>query len=220
MGTGAREAPSWRAHLRAMLVAVHVVVVVLSAVPSPEGGMDRRAWDEPAVKVELAAWASRVGMEPRDFTARLWTLATRYDAALDVVLAPVRRYERWTGTAQNWKMFIAPHRFPARLRIEGRGALPAPWEVLYEARSDTATWMRATLDTERLRASIFRWSWPKYRATYRDGCKALAARVFAERADLVTVRCSLGRARTLSPEEARAGEVLDVTWGSPMELDR
>ena len=208
-----------RAHLRAVLVAVYVAVVVVSAIPSPEGGMDRRAWDEPAVQAELGVWADRSGVTAAVFTERLWSAAQAYQGALDVVLAPVRVVERVTGTSQNWKMFVAPHRFPSRLRIEARGA-DTPWEVLYEARSVEAAWMRATLDHERVRASVFRWSWPGYRGTYRKGCDALARRAFAERSDLATVRCSLGKSRTPSPDEVARGDVPAVRWSDTWRVSR
>jgi hypothetical protein len=208
----AAEPGAWSA-LRAVLVAVHVLVVVLSAVPSPEGGMDRRSWEEPTVRAEIGAWAERLGQPREAFTERLWSLAQGYSAGLDVVLAPVRRYERLTGTAQSWKMFVAPHRFPARLRIEARAGEDAPWESVYAARSDTADWMRDALDHERLRASVFRWSWPRYRTVYRHGCEALARRLFEERPELTTARCSLGRARSPSPEEVASGEVPEPRWG-------
>ena len=208
-----------RAHIRAALVALHAGVVVLSAIPSPEGGMDRRAWDEPAVQAEIGVWADRLGVERATFTERLWTVAARYQRGLDVLLAPVRVYERISGTSQNWKMFVAPHRYPSRLRIEARGADTA-WEVLYDARSDEAAWMRAPLDHERLRASVFRWSWPGYRGTYRKGCEALARRALAARPELSTVRCSLGKARTPSPDEVARGEAPAIRWGDTWRVSR
>lgn len=216
----ARSEPGIRAALRALLVTMHVLVVVLSAVPSPEGGMDRRSWEEPTVRAELKVWAQRLGQPEEVFKERLWGLAKGYSAGLDVVLAPVRRYERLTGTAQSWKMFVAPHRFPARLRIEARGAADADWERVYEARSEEATWMRRALDHERLRASVFRWSWPRYRTVYRHGCEALARKIFSERPDLSEVRCSLGRSRSPSAEELAQNEVPEVRWSDLHAVQR
>jgi hypothetical protein len=205
--------------VRAALVGLHVLVVVLSAIPSPEGGMDRKAWAEPAVRAELGVWADRFGMEHAAFTERLWGLASRYQGALDVVLAPVRVYERVTGTSQNWKMFVAPHRYPSRLRIEAR-ADDVAWERLYEARSDEAVWLREVFDHERVRASVFRWSWPGYRRTYRQGCESLARRLFMERSDLTVVRCSLGRARTPAAYEVARGEAAAVRWSDTWRVER
>jgi hypothetical protein len=207
------------ADVRAALVALHVVVVTLSAIPSPEGGMDRKAWAEPAVQAELGVWADRLGMERAAFTERLWGVASQYQDALDVLLAPVRVYERATGTSQNWKMFVAPHRYPSRLRIEAR-AEDTPWERIYEARSDDAVWRRDVLDNERLRASVFRWSWPGYRRTYRQGCESLARRILAERSDVTVVRCSLGRARTPAADEVARGDAVAVRWSDTWRVER
>ena len=34
------------------------------------------------------------------------------------VLSPFQPYYRYLGTAQSWRMFVAPHRYPARLHVE------------------------------------------------------------------------------------------------------
>lgn len=210
-----------RSQLRALFVAVHVAAIALSAVPSPEGGLSRANWNDPTVQGEMAAWSRVFGMKPEPFTDALYGVAVRYQEGLDVILWPVVRWERLTGTGQSWKMFIAAHRFPSRLRIEARPAASgsrraapaddAGWELLFEERSPDATWMAAAFDVERLRASIFRWSWPGYAKSGKRACAALALRAFAEDPARVEVRCRFLKVRSLSPDEAARGEHPEAT---------
>ena len=68
----------WWPQVRGALVAFHLVAITLSALPSPEGGMNRSQWSDPTVQAEFAAWAGRFGMAPKDFESRLWELAMVY----------------------------------------------------------------------------------------------------------------------------------------------
>ncbi len=213
-----RDDRGFRRQARAIGVAVHVGVVVLSAIPSPEGGLNRANWNEATVQAEIAPWAQRFEMPQGAFTDRLYTVARSYQDALDVVLTPVRVYERWTGTAQSWKMFVAADRWPKKLQVQIHG--DGPWETLYEARSEDATWMRGALDTERARASIFRWSWPAYRTTYADGCNALARVAFAARSEARELRCRFWKQRTASPEEVDAGRTPNGAWTNVVTVKR
>ena len=198
-------------HVRALLVTIHVTAMFISAIPSPEGGMDRKNWKDPTVQEELSAWASRFGMEEPAFEERLWTAAVAYQRGLDVLLGPVRRYERAVGSTQSWKMFIAAHRFPARMQLQVRGPTEA-WETVFEERSATARWHAEAFDQERLRSSIFRWSWPGYKKHWKRACETFADALFAERAAVTEVRCRFHKARSPSPDEARRGEQAEGTW--------
>ncbi len=199
-----------KSQLRAVFVAIHVAAIVLSAIPSPEGGLSRANWNDPTVKAEMASWSKVFGMQPEPFTDALYDVAVRYQEGLDVLLWPVVRWERLTGTGQSWKMFIAAHRFPSRLRVEAR-AEGADWDLLFEERNPEATWMSAAFDVERLRASIFRWSWPGYAKSGKRACATLALRAFAEDPTRADVRCRFLKARSPSPEEVARGERPEAT---------
>ncbi|MDP2317426.1 MAG: hypothetical protein Q8P41_31365 [Pseudomonadota bacterium] len=205
--------------MRAALVAFHLVAITLSGLPSPEGGLNRATWAEPTVQVEFAAWAKRFGMEQRAFEDALWEFANTYNRGYKQLLTPVKPYEDLIGSEQSWKMFIAPHRFPTKLEIAGRGA-GGEWGVLFLESSPTATWRADLLRLERLRSSIFRWGWPNYSSAWSKGCGGIAALAFADFPELDEVRCRFWKARTPSPEQARSGDLPVGQWTSPRLVRR
>lgn len=201
---------SWP-RVRAVLVTIHLVAITLSAVPSPEGGLNRKAWSDPTVQTEFKAWAGRLGMQPKDFEEKLWTAANAYQGALGTVLTPVEPYELVLGTEQSWKMFVAPHRFPTRLELATRTGDQA-WEVLFYESSPTARWHVEQLRLERLRSAIFRWGWPAYSSAFTKGCAAFARMAFDEDAARTEFRCRFWRAESPSPEEAASGDLPRGRW--------
>jgi hypothetical protein len=208
---------SWK-HVRAALLALHVVAVVLSALPSPAGGLNRKNWKDPTVQGELRAWAERFGMEQAAFEERIFGFAVAYQEGLDTLLAPVSAYEEWTHQAQSWKMFVAPHRFPARMQLQVEEA--GTWRTVFEERSGEHTWNATILGLERLRASIFRWSGPGFQKPWSQACDSFAARLFADFPDATAVRCRFHKVRSPSPEEARAGEPIEGAWVYPVLVRR
>jgi hypothetical protein len=104
-------------------------------------------------------------------------------------------------------MFVAPHRYPARLEIEidrGRG-----WETVYLGRSTEHAWLQPWLDHDRFRAAVFRYSWKHYRHP-RKQFADWAARLAAEEwPDATRFRLSFLRYKTPSPEQVRAGDLPD-----------
>ncbi len=199
--------------VRAAVVAFHLVAITLSALPSPEGGMNRATWADPTVQAEFAAWAGRFGMEPKVFEERLWELASSYGSGYRVLLTPVRPYENLVGSEQSWKMFVAPHRFPTRLEIAARPKGGA-WEVLFYESSPTATWRREVLRLERLRSAIFRWGWPNYATAWSKGCTAIAKLALDDFPKMDEVRCRFWKAKSPSPAEARKGDLPAGKWTS------
>lgn len=191
-------------HLRAAFIAFHVVAVLLAATPSTASALRRSAWDDPTVQAEFAAWAPRLGLDPATLADRLWGVAVGWNNARDRLLAPVAPYIEATGCVQSWQMFVAPHTFPTRFVIEEREDA-GEWRTLFVERDPEHRWMADALGVERLRASIFRWGWSSYAGAYRQACKGLAARRFAEAPGVTDVRCSFEKRRTPSAAEVRAG---------------
>jgi hypothetical protein len=204
-------------HLRALFVALHLALVTFTAMPSVGGGMNRQAWKQPTVQGEFRAWSERLGgwgldLPPDELEERAWTFAVAYEKGRGRVLDPFRWYFEVCGVWQSWKMFVAPHRFPARLEIEirrapadGAAARGGPWEVVYAARSDEHEWMREWLDHDRFRAAVFRYAWDHYKVTRRQFADWVAKRATVDFPDASQVRVSFVRYRTASPEEVRAG---------------
>ena len=151
-------------HLRAGFVAFHFAAMLLLAFPAPVGGLNRSAWSDPTVEAEMSGWAARFGMATKEFEDRLYAFALGYMSVRERVLRPFQRYADVTGTEQPWRMFIAPHRFPSKFRIE-TNLKPAPygeWQLLFEERDPEHAWHASYFAQERVRSELFRMSWPEY----------------------------------------------------------
>lgn len=206
-------------HLRAAFVLFHLGAIFVAGMPSTDAAMKPSAWKDPTVQAELAAWADRLGTPEPALEARLFELAGAWARGRRTLERPFAPYLALTATDQTWQMFVAPHMFPTRFEIavdRGDGA----WDTVFQERSETATWSRALLGTERLRASIFRWGWGAYASAYHKGCGALARRLFAEDAAVLGVRCRFWKARSPSPEEARRGAQPEGKYVYPHEVRR
>ena len=194
--------------LRALFVAGHLMAVVLGALPAPEGGMQRSAWQDATVQEELSTWAERLrslGMDLDDaaFQEGLWQVAVRFMQGREAVLAPFQPYYRLAGTHQSWRMFVAPHTHPARLHIdlrEGDG-----WRGLYLERDPELVWMGRVLDQDRTRSLLFRYAWPSYGKAWRELCDWLGRKAARDFPQAEQLRLRFWKQRTPSAAEVRAG---------------
>lgn len=190
-------------HVRAVLITAHLVAVVLMALPAPDGTYDRRAWKDPTVQRELAAWAETLGTPPAELEERLWTLSQSYMGARGAVLAPFGPYYEFCGTAQSWRMFVAPHLYPSALHIDVRE--DGTWRPVYVERDPHHRWLASVLDSYRFRSVTFRFCLPAYGEEFADFARWTADRARRDfpRADAVRVR--MHKVPTPTPDEARAG---------------
>lgn len=201
--------------VRAALIALHVFAVVAMAVPSPEGGLNRSAWKDPTVQGEFAAWTGRlnaVGVQvgQAELEEWAWGFAQGWERTRGAVLAPFMPYYRYCGTWQSWRMFVAPHRYPARLHIDVRRG--GAWEPVFVERSAEHTWRRHQLDHDRMRAAIFRYGWRHFRKAYNTFATWVAARAAEDFPDATEVRLRFWKYRTASPEEVRTGTEPEGSW--------
>jgi hypothetical protein len=201
-------------HLRAGLITLHLIAIVLVAIPAPVGGMDRSAWKDPTVQAEFSAWSARLGVSPKSLEDRVWSLANLEMGARDRITSPVWPYIDFTGTDQPWRMFVAPHRFPSRWQIQVRraGAAADDFETVFEERSREHRWREDFFRQERVRSGIFRYSWPEY--SYDAGllCDWSASRLFEEQPDVVEVRCRFYKAPSPSPEQVLSHTEPEGHW--------
>ena len=199
---------SWWPTVRAILVALHLTAITLMALPSPGAGLSKKAWADPTVQEEFAAWHSRLTSlgyagTSQEFQDQLWTVASSFQSARDGVLTPFEPYYRYAGTAQSWKMFVAPHRYPTRLHIDvdrGEG-----WVPLYVGRSDEFDWHREQFDHDRMRSVMFRYGWPQYRRNYGRFTKWVGRQVKEEDPTALKIRTRFFKYRTLGPEDTLNG---------------
>lgn len=209
-------ASRWR-HVVAACVLWHAVAITLDATPDTSAGLKRAAWKEATVQDEFAAWAGILGVPEPTLEEHLWTFAVGWSQTRSTLIAPLHRYLGWAHARQSWQMFVAPHTTPSRLQIQEQGAgsvdvrEDAAWTTLFEERDPEHAWMAGAFGVERMRASVFRWSWPGFEASYKRGCEALARLRFAE-SDTRAVRCRFYQVATPSPDQVLGGRAPQGKW--------
>ena len=206
----------------ALFLGYHLVAVTLRALPSPEPALDRSAWNDPSVRRELDAWASRLahlgieGTGPQ-LAERGAQLAERYIALRNRALVPFNAYYATCGTLQAWSMFQAPHRHPARLRIDlQRGGT---WQPIFRERDPRYAWLGEPLSDTRFRSVLFRLGWPYFRGELTRFADWVALRAAHDFPDAVGVRVLFERAETPTPAQARAGFHDAPVDDPPLERD-
>ncbi len=200
----------WLAHLRGLLVALHIIAVTLMALPAPGEGMFRAAWKDPTVQAEFAGWSGRLNqlgfaITPAEFEDRLWTIASAYTHIRDRVLEPFNDYYFTCGTIQSWRMFAGPQRYPVRLSIEVREA--DAWRTVYRQRDPEHAWLADKLDQYRFRPVLYRFGWYRYGGA-DEGLNGfgrwVARQAGRDFPNAGAIRVALYQQETPSPEQTRA----------------
>ena len=211
--------------IRAALLLLHLVAVGLSAVPAPEGGLSRSAWKDPTVQGELKAWAENLralglSVSADEFEDGLWGFATAYMKGRKQVLAPFKPYYRYCGTTQAWRMFVAPHRYPARLFVEvSEREEGDDWRLVYEQDTPGADWMKDTFEDDRFRSIIFRYSWKAYRRSYKQMGDWVADRAAEDLPGVRRVRLRWYKYRTPSPQEVLRSRIPEGEFVYPLVIE-
>lgn len=217
-------ASRWR-HLIAAGVLWHAVAMVVDATPDTSAGLRRAAWKEATVQDEFRAWAGILGVSEPVLEDRLWGFAVGWSQVRGALVAPFHRYLGWAHARQSWQMFVAPHTTPSRLQIQEQApgatdvSADAAWTTLFEERDPDHRWMADAFGVERMRASVFRWSWPGFEAPYKRACEGLARVRFAE-SDTRAVRCRFYQVATPSPEQVLDGHVPEGKWVRTLVIPR
>lgn len=172
--------------------------------------MNRAQWKDPTVQAEFSDWAERLHMSKTEFEDGIWRFAVAWQGINKALMKPVNPYENLVGSGQNWKMFVAPHKFPTSLEIAVSDG--GVWTVIYSERDPDARWRRGTLGVERLRSAIFRWGWPAYAASWTSASVALGRLALADYPDADAVRLRFWKAKSPSPAEAAAGVEPPGRW--------
>jgi hypothetical protein len=194
------DSPSAIDHLRGVFVVLHLVAIGVMAFPAPHGVRTPASWEEPTVQAEITAWSERLGVEREWLGSTVRRAAVAVVDAREVVLTPADPYYRLAGTWQSWRMFVAPHRFPARLHIDVR--TDAGWSPLYVVGSTEHRWRARQLHHTRMRSLVFLAAWQRYHKQRARLADWVAAQVRVERPDALEVRLRYRKARTPAPGEA------------------
>lgn len=195
-----------RRALLAAFVAYHALAVAVSSIPTAGSGLRRSNWADPTVQQEFTTWSALLGVDSEALQDRVYAAAVAWQGVRDVLAWPFEDYLRLSNSRQSWKMFVAAHRFPARAEVAVRSP-GGEWVTVFSERDADADWMAARFATERVRASVFAWSWPSGTKRWTQACKGFASQLFAERDGIDAVRCQFVKARSPSPREVLAGEV-------------
>lgn len=202
----------------------HIVALILLAIPDAAGpGLRRSAWKNPTVQNELGAWAHRLraaGWEisKEELEARMWVVAKTWTAWMVAVRAPLQPYTEYAGVRQRWRMFVAPHRHPAKLVIDVES--DGQWTPIYTSRSPDLDWDHWTMDHTRMRSMLFRYAWKEYRRFYRSYARWVARRVFEDFPEASRVRVRWYGFRTPTPEEVREDRVPPGRYRQPQIFAR
>jgi hypothetical protein len=193
-------------HIRAALVFLHLLAVTLMALPAPGGGMNRKNWADPTVQDEFAAWTTRLNAVGVPITSeqlqdQAYRFSIRFMTVRDTALKPFGPYYQYCGTWQSWRMFVAPHRYPAKMVVDIRQN--GEWQTVYEERSWTARWHAQQLDHDRFRSLIFRFSWSSYRKVYTEFVDWLAIEAARDFPDANRLRVRFSKRRSPTPAEVR-----------------
>ena len=116
---------AWWPQIRAALVTLHLVAITLSALPSPEGGLNRATWDlrhEPARMVEIRTTPKEnqyIWSEP-DFSG-----------------SEIRYVTHWGIGATTGQPIAAPGKYSVRLTIDGT-AMTEAFDVLKDPKIEAS----------------------------------------------------------------------------------
>ena len=198
-------------HVRASLVALHIGAVHLLAIPDAGGvALERSSWKNPTVQAELKAWAQRLtdmGFQTDTPTleAGAYAVAKSWTTTLKTLRVPVRPYADLFGVRQTWRMFMAPHRHPAKLHVDIE--VDGQWRPIQIARSAEYDWRREQFDHPRMRSMLFRYSWKRYRRYYQGLTHWIASRAAEDFPEATRVRIRMYGFRTPTPDEVRTDSI-------------
>ena len=199
--------------MRGVLIALHVLAVLVLSTPDLDGGLNRKAWKSDMVQAEFEAWTARFNRWGMDVTTeqveqQTWETAVAWVDVRNKALTPFRPYRKYVGVRQRWRMFAAPNRVPARIRIAVE--IDGQWQTVHEASSAAHQWRKRQLGHERLRVVINRAVW---RHNHRIYARLLAWIVDAaahDFPDATRVRVSFVRGPTPKPNQAESKTPTEV----------
>lgn len=168
-------------HVRAALVAVHVLAVVGTSLPSPEGFSAASMAKKAKFAGPIAAWAdalAEVGVPP----SLTQTVALRGGQALERAEDRMERlfapYGRYAGVKQSWRMFSASPSRTSRVEmwLEEGGA----WRPIYVPLHPTARWRAELWEDGRVRGAVKALGSDRYREWWAALARSAARRAAAD----------------------------------------
>jgi hypothetical protein len=203
---GPQLARRWPA-IRAVLIALAIVISLLSGCPIPEVPAARL--DAPVNRHEIALWADRLGRSPEDLRTDLIETITRLRHLHGTAMTPFDGWFDTTGTHQRWNLFPVADPDPVWMHVETQRRDEAPgWTLRYRPNDPDHDWLADELEYRRLRGA---WN-PGVggpRTAYGPFVAWLAREAFAADPEVVAVRV---RMRQLHVRDPGAGTpALEIT---------
>lgn len=200
--------PAWP-HVRAGLVALHVVSLVVLSLPDEGAVHDTRRWQTENARADLRQMAARLTawgwpLDEHGLERVLWSAGDAYLQVQKPLAAPFEGYAELTGSRQGWTMFASPQRHPAELHVDVEHG--GRWQPLYRPHSAEHAWNRRQLEHNRFRKFLGRFARGFHQQHYDQAARWLATKAAREHPEASRVRVRLLRYATLPPDRVRAGE--------------
>jgi hypothetical protein len=191
-------------HIRAFLVALHVLSIVVLSLPRSSIVADERSWNTENAQAEFRRWADRLGTDQQTFRRRLWKVAVEAGRVRDRIGAPFEVYARLTGTGQGWQMFATPQKVPAELHVDVE--VDGEWKALVRPLDPRSNWRLQQRTHNRMRKALGRFARTFHRPRYEGLAHWFATQAARDFPEATRVRVGLWRYRSLPPEAVLAGE--------------
>lgn len=190
-----------RAHLRAILIALALLVNGIAASPLPKSVKRSQFTSEVGVE-ELDRWVGILGgvgvtVTRKDLGEQLYTVGKFFTDLRRSLLGPFGTWFRTTGTGQGWGLFTYPDSYPHQLVIEVRKA-GGDWRPVYAALDPDATWRRSTFVYRRVRG-VYDGNTQKPGASYDNFVARVGEQALAEFPDEAEVRVGFIRTHSTMP---------------------
>ncbi len=201
------------AHVRALGIALVLLLQLLDATPLPELRESHLrnpiAWDE------LNRWSrvltqAGIAMTPEEMLQFGLALGDGSRAFRKVALRPWHPFRRLTGTGQSWGLFAYPDPYAGRLTVDALGA-DGQWREAYRAPGAGHPALVAQLEYRRVRGvyddAADR---PKPRKVYDRLAAWVAQRTFEELPETTEVKVYFERTHVVRPDRRRGEEESEV----------
>jgi hypothetical protein len=142
--------------IRAALITLHIVLVVLVAIPAPSPAGVNLAGTDPGFMAHVRPWARLFHADEQRFAD--WAVATgrSWVAWRLWLLSPAMKYLELVGGGQEWHMFSSPNRMPSRFVLDARPVALADdfegWQWL--SGLPAGSWRPELFRSERMRSLI------------------------------------------------------------------
>lgn len=204
-------------HVRAVLVLLHLVGILLLALPySPKLG-SKSHWAHPRQQAELERWSERLGVEHERFEEFLWDVSQAYIGVRKRLIRPFYRLADYTGARQGWSMFAHPRVMTGRLDVYI--LLDEEWHRIRTPHSSDEDWMRWQFDHNRVRKLLGRLATRPHQPAYNEMTTWIARRVAEDFPEVTRAKVSLITWKSLEPSALRAGDKVVETLTRNQEFD-